>query len=72
MNKADPSPMCKLCVELPLGVAHTVTHSGLRLQGTLPTRNGGKQTLYRCIECNTNWRRAVDLWGIDGGFRLSP
>lgn len=66
--------ICAECANVATLTNHVEPHQHMRLQGRMPDTgtNGGHDTQYRCLECNSVWMLHTDKWGINCGFKLVP
>lgn len=53
---------------------HVEPHDHMRAQGqrSAVDANGGYDTQYRCLECDSIWVCHTDKWGFNCGFKLVP
>lgn len=67
--------ICAACAKVATLPGHVEPHKYMRIQqGQRPglNANGGYDTQYRCLECNTVWVCHTDKRGLNCGFKLVP
>ncbi|WP_353152074.1 hypothetical protein [Pollutimonas bauzanensis] len=66
--------ICAACAEVATLPGNIAPHKYMRIQGQRPSlsADGGYDTQYRCLECDTVWVCHTDKWGFTCGFKLVP
>lgn len=73
MPRTGPT-ICAACAEVSTLPGHNEPHKYMRIVGQHSARypNGGYDTNYKCLECETVWVCHTDKWGYNNGFKLLP
>lgn len=66
------SQICAACAEVATFPGHNEPHKHMQIQGQKACPDGGYDTVYHCIECDTVWICHTDKWGSNIGFKLVP
>ena len=66
--------ICAACAEVATLPGHLQPHEHMRIvqQKCCAPGEGGYDTTYHCLECDTCWVCHTDQWGFSCGFKLVP